>query len=175
MRRVPLLGVVLVSVSLSALGIAADEAVAEGQDRPAAAARSGRRTRRQRAEKAAETRSEAARADAARSDAARPDAARSDAARTEPARGAGRAEAGRAEAEPDAPETTQTNADSEIVERDGQKVKVMRFSGLGVDGRLKSPQLLHFVNRVRAEFDRPSLPHRSFRPELERSTREGSF
>lgn len=46
----------------------------------------------------------------------------------------------------------------------------MRFSGLDVEGRLKSPQLLYFVNRVRAEFERPKLPHRSFMPELDRST-----
>lgn len=63
------------------------------------------------------------------------------------------------------------DADSEIVREGGTEVKVMSFSGIDVEGRLKSPQLLYFVNRVRAEFDRPSLPHRSFMPELQRSTR----
>jgi hypothetical protein len=62
--------------------------------------------------------------------------------------------------------------DSEIVKEGETNVKVMRFSGLDVEGRLKSPQLLYFVNRVRAEFDRPKLPHRSFMPELERSTNQ---
>jgi hypothetical protein len=49
-------------------------------------------------------------------------------------------------------------------------VKVMEFTGLGIEGRLKSPQLVYFVQRVRAEFDRPLLPHRSFMPELAAST-----
>ena len=52
------------------------------------------------------------------------------------------------------------------------EVKMMEFSGLDIEGRLKSPQLLYFVNRVRAEFDRPRLPHRTFMPELEGSTKE---
>ncbi|MBC7172053.1 MAG: hypothetical protein H5U40_06500, partial [Polyangiaceae bacterium] len=60
-------------------------------------------------------------------------------------------------------------AESNLVEVDGQQVKVFRFSGIDISGRLKSPQLLYFLNRLRAEFDRPRLPHRSFLPELERS------
>jgi hypothetical protein len=73
---------------------------------------------------------------------------------------------------PSAGEGTQTaeaDADSEIVREGQREVKVMNFSGLDVEGRLKSPQLLYFVHRVRAEFDRPRLPHRSFLPELSRS------
>jgi hypothetical protein len=60
--------------------------------------------------------------------------------------------------------------DTEIVKEGDTSVKMMQFSGLDIEGRLKSPQLLYFVNRVRAEFDRPRLPHRSFMPEVERST-----
>lgn len=60
--------------------------------------------------------------------------------------------------------------DAEIVKDGDTSVKVMKFSGLGIEGRLKSPQLVYFVQRVRAEFERPSLPHRSFMPELERTT-----
>jgi hypothetical protein len=63
-------------------------------------------------------------------------------------------------------------ANSEIVKEGDTSVKVMEFSGLDIEGRLKSPQLLYFVNRVRAEFDRPRLPHRSFMPELESSTKQ---
>ncbi len=59
--------------------------------------------------------------------------------------------------------------ESDVVEVGGQQVKVIRFSGLDISGRLKSPQLLYFLNRLRAEFDRPRLPHRSFMPELQRS------
>lgn len=59
---------------------------------------------------------------------------------------------------------------SEVTEG-GRKVKVYQFSGLDISGQLKSPQLLYFLNRMRAEFDRPKLPHRSFMPELRRSAR----
>ena len=63
------------------------------------------------------------------------------------------------------------DAEATVREEDGSKVKVFRFSGLDISGRLKSPQLLYFLNRLRAEFDRPKLPHRSFMPELERSAK----
>ena len=64
------------------------------------------------------------------------------------------------------------DADSDVLEEaGGEKVKVFRFGGLDISGRLKSPQLLYFLNRLRAEFDRPKLPHRSFMPELVRSTK----
>lgn len=57
-----------------------------------------------------------------------------------------------------------TNA--QIVKEGDTSVKVMSFEGLGIEGRLKSPQLVYFVQRVQAEFERPVLPHRSFMPEL---------
>jgi hypothetical protein len=65
--------------------------------------------------------------------------------------------------------------DSQIVKDGDTSVKVMSFTGLDIEGRLRSPQLLYFVNRVHAEFERPKLPHRSFMPELERSTRRDPF
>jgi len=68
-------------------------------------------------------------------------------------------------------EEEDVNAEGEVREEGGSKVKVYRFGGLDISGRLKSPQLLYFLNRLRAEFDRPKLPHRSFIPELERSTK----
>lgn len=55
------------------------------------------------------------------------------------------------------------------------QVKVMEFSGLDIEGQLKTPQMLYFLNRMRAEFGRPRLPHRSFMPELEQSTKEKAF
>ena len=63
-----------------------------------------------------------------------------------------------------------SGVDAAIVKEGDTSVKVMSFTGLDIEGRLKSPQLLYFVNRVHAEFERPKLPHRSFMPELERST-----
>ena len=67
------------------------------------------------------------------------------------------------------------DVEGEVRTEGGNKVKVFRFSGLGLDGRLKSPQLLYFLNRMRAEFDRPRLPHRSFIPELQRSSQGKAF
>lgn len=61
---------------------------------------------------------------------------------------------------------------SEIRKEGDTDVKVMEFTGLDIEGQLKTPQLLYFLNRLRAEFGRPRLPHRSFMPELERSAGE---
>lgn len=70
-----------------------------------------------------------------------------------------------------AEDDARADAQSEERGEGGDKVKVFRFSGFDISGRLKSPQLLYFLNRLRAEFDRPHLPHRSFMPELQRSTK----
>ncbi|HEY2734324.1 MAG TPA: hypothetical protein VGI70_10090 [Polyangiales bacterium] len=57
----------------------------------------------------------------------------------------------------------------------GTEVKTLEFGGLDIEGQLKTPQMLYFLNRLRAEFDRPQLPHRSFMPELQRTTKEDVF
>lgn len=63
-----------------------------------------------------------------------------------------------------------------VVHTEGDtQVKVMEFRGLDIEGQLKTPQMLYFLNRMRAEFGRPRLPHRSFMPELSRSTQERVF
>lgn len=72
-------------------------------------------------------------------------------------------------------EALDQDVDADLRSEGGEKVKVFRFSGLDVEGRLKSPQLLYFLNRLRAEFDRPRLPHRSFIPELQRSAQGKAF
>jgi hypothetical protein len=66
-------------------------------------------------------------------------------------------------------------ADDDVKKENGTEVKVLEFSGLDIEGQLKTPQMLYFLNRLRAEFGRPTLPHRSFMPELQRSTKEKSF
>jgi hypothetical protein len=72
--------------------------------------------------------------------------------------------------------TKDGQAKSEVrEERSGEKVKAFQFSGLDIEGQLKSPQMLYFLNRLRAEFGRPRLPHRSFMPELQRSTKGKTF
>ncbi len=68
-----------------------------------------------------------------------------------------------------------SGAESKVVKEGASKVKVIKFGGLAINGRLKSPQLLYFLNRLRAEFDRPRLPHRSFIPELVRSAKGDTF
>jgi len=88
-------------------------------------------------------------------------------------RGGGNAPSGGEDAASE--DSTEANADAEERAEGGDKVKVFRFSGFDISGRLKSPQLLYFLNRLRAEFDRPRLPHRSFMPELERSTKSKSL
>jgi hypothetical protein len=71
--------------------------------------------------------------------------------------------------------TKADQAKTEVREERGEKVKAFQFSGLDIEGQLKSPQMLYFLNRLRAEFGRPRLPHRSFMPELQRSTKGKSF
>lgn len=71
--------------------------------------------------------------------------------------------------------TKTDQAKSEVRQERGEKVKAFQFSGLDIEGQLKSPQMLYFLNRLRAEFGRPRLPHRSFMPELQRSTKGKAF
>jgi hypothetical protein len=44
--------------------------------------------------------------------------------------------------------------------------KVMKFGELEIETRLKSPQLVYFLRRVRAEFAAGDLGHRTFMKEL---------
>ena len=46
---------------------------------------------------------------------------------------------------------------------------------LDIDGKLKTPQLLYFLNRIKAEFDTSTPDKRSFMPELERSADDKSL
>ena len=50
------------------------------------------------------------------------------------------------------------------------KAKVYTFSGLDVEGKLKTPQLLYFLNRVKMELDTTGRERRSFLKELEQSS-----
>ncbi len=51
------------------------------------------------------------------------------------------------------------------------KTRVYTFSGLDVEGKLKTPQLLYFLNRIKLELDTSTPPKRSFMRELEDSSR----
>jgi hypothetical protein len=52
---------------------------------------------------------------------------------------------------------------------------VFKFSELDIEGRLKSPQLVYFLRRVRAEFSAGDLGHRSFVREMSETRKESSF
>jgi hypothetical protein len=52
-------------------------------------------------------------------------------------------------------------------------VKTYKFGPVDVEGRLKSPQIVYFLRRVRAEFAAGQLGHRSFLGEL-RDTRRNA-
>ncbi len=52
------------------------------------------------------------------------------------------------------------------------KDKVFDFTGLSIEGKLRTPQLLYFLGRARQELERASLESRSFIPEMVRSVEE---
>lgn len=58
-------------------------------------------------------------------------------------------------------------------ERAGEKTYT--FGAQEVEGRLKSPQILYFLRRVRAQFDPAPLGHRSFMLELSDTRRHPAF
>lgn len=49
------------------------------------------------------------------------------------------------------------------------KDRVYTFGALDVEGKLKTPQLLYFLNRVKLELDTSAVDKRSFMKELEDS------
>ena len=61
---------------------------------------------------------------------------------------------------------------TQVDPKTGQKSKQYTFGGLDIDGKLKTPQLLYFLNRMKSEFDTTTPDKRSFIPELKRSTDE---
>lgn len=54
-------------------------------------------------------------------------------------------------------------------------VKTYQFGAVEVEGRLRSPQLIYFLRRVRAEFVAGELGHRSFLLELDGTKRSSAF
>jgi hypothetical protein len=68
-----------------------------------------------------------------------------------------------------------TDASSVKVKEDKEGVKTYKFDTIEVEGRLKSPQVIYFLRRVRAEFEAGALGHRSFLGELSDSRRSAAF
>jgi hypothetical protein len=71
-----------------------------------------------------------------------------------------------------APKAADDGDKTTVDPKTGQKSKQYTFGGLDIDGKLKTPQLLYFLNRMKSEFDTTTPDKRSFIPELKRSTDE---
>jgi hypothetical protein len=54
----------------------------------------------------------------------------------------------------------------DVKEQGDAGIKTYKFGPVEVEGRLKSPQIVYFLRRVRAEFASGALGHRSFMGEL---------
>jgi hypothetical protein len=70
----------------------------------------------------------------------------------------------------DAPAPAASEASSPKPDAGG--VKTFTFKAQEIEGRLKAPQILYFLRRVRAEFDAQALGHRSFLLELSDTRRQ---
>jgi len=79
--------------------------------------------------------------------------------------------------DPGASTAEDSPATSESPDRDNQgkkkgKQTVFDFTGLQLDGSVRMPQLLYFLDRAQQELERASLERRSFVPELLKSLDE---
>jgi hypothetical protein len=68
-----------------------------------------------------------------------------------------------------------SSANAAVVKEDKAGVKTYKFGTIEVESRLKSPQIIYFLRRVRAEFDAGALGHRSFMRELSDTRNNPSF
>jgi hypothetical protein len=86
-----------------------------------------------------------------------------------------------ASSEKDAGEKKQKGANEaspkvvEVQETGEEGVKTYKFGAVDVEGRLKAPQIIYFLRRVRAEFEAGLLGHRSFMRELSDTRRDPSL
>jgi hypothetical protein len=79
---------------------------------------------------------------------------------------------GRAQADPKEAKKPAAEAKPTQGGASASKMKSYTFGGLDIDGKLKTPQLLYFLNRMKSEFDTTTPDKRSFIPELKRSPEE---
>ena len=69
-----------------------------------------------------------------------------------------------------------SDAGAVVVQKAGDGgAQTIRFGSLEIEGQLKSPQLVYFLRRVRAEFAAGDLGHRTFLRELSESRKDPSF
>jgi hypothetical protein len=101
---------------------------------------------------------------------------------------AGKASAREDDGDASAPLASKEGPEPTVATRDGGRgaavldqktldggARVFRFGEVEVEGRLKSPQIVYFLRRVRAEFAADDLGHRSFMRELGETKNEPSF
>jgi hypothetical protein len=92
----------------------------------------------------------------------------------EPASSAAPAMTGRPEAKT-APAAKTYTSDGGVTVTEKGATKQFQFTETDVEGRLKVPQLVYFLRRVRAEFAAGDLGHRSFMRELSATQRDPDF
>jgi hypothetical protein len=153
-RRISALGTCALCMALTAFVFSpgAVQAAPKGKPRPAAQGKTPKKNTKK-AEPEAEATSAAASADDDKAD-VKPD-------KGEP----GAVKAAGTSATKAAPNASATAAVQETKETK-EGVKTYKFGTIEVESRLKSPQIIYFLRRVRAEFDAGLLGHRSFMREL---------
>ncbi len=75
---------------------------------------------------------------------------------------------GPAPAQAEAAPAGEADADAE----EPEKVTQYRFTGLDIEGELRTPALLQFLAKIAGAFETLGIPHRSFMPELEATLEE---
>jgi len=86
----------------------------------------------------------------------------------------GKADKGGAATTSKADKPEKTDAKESKAGKDG-KVKNFDFNGLDLNGRMRTPQLLYFLERANEELERASLEKRSFIPAMAKSVEEESL
>lgn len=162
----------LLAASLSVLAFAATTAtpaVAAPKPKVQAAAKKGAKAKKADAEKDKDKADEAeteARSETEATDTPAPSDRKPEGAQEEKVKAAGSTSA-----------TKEIKADVKEVKTDkgDEGVKTYKFGTIEIEGRLKSPQIIYFLRRVRAEFEAGALGHRSFMRELSDTRRNPSF
>jgi len=72
----------------------------------------------------------------------------------------------------DADKAEKGDKDKDGKKKPGDKPKNFDFTGLDLNGRMRTPQLLYFLERANEELERASLEKRTFIPHLVRSVEE---